>query len=530
MMTKCEARVQEKNKARSQWLFIQGFLTVLLFVLVTGCQTATPKISPPAWDFTDSRTVRIGCDAPGGSIYYTTDGSKPGKSSNAYNGPFALKSSAMVKSRTISGISGSDIAQAAFRKYPQGATNRISISSEGYEGNHPSWAPKVSATGRFVVFASDADRLVAGDTNGVRDIFVFDTEAHQTIRVSVGSSGVQANAESHDQDISADGRYVVFSSKASNLVPGDTNGLEDVFVYDIIARTIVRVSVTSSGSQITDKDSQLPAITDDGRFVVFESESAEFVKDDTNKKRDVFIHDLNTRKTARVSINSKKEQGNDNSTYADISGNGRYVVFQSRASNLVRDDTNNAEDIFIRDRKRHTTSRISTTPDGNEGNNGSFSPSVSSTGRTVAFMSLTSNLVSNDTNGLKDIFVRDLYTGSIERVSVDSTGTESNGHSINPSMASGGKWVAFQSVADNLVVNDTNGQEDVFIHHLESGRTYRVSVSSTGQQGEHYSKDAAVSGTGQFVAFESWAQNLVPGDRNAMPDVFLRDLGASGKR
>ncbi len=225
--------------------------------------------------------------------------------------------------------------------------------------------------------------------------------------------------------------------------------------------------------------------------------------------------------TWRVSADSSGVDGNGGSYEPSISGDGRFVAFWSPATNLVPGDTNSKEDVFVHDRQSGTTTRVSVDSLGVQGNGASLFPSISGDGRFVAFQSRATNLVPGDTNGWSDVFVHDRQTGTTTRVSVDSSGVQGNLDSSFPSISGDGRFVAFYSFANNLVSGDTNGRADVLVHDRQSGTTTRVSIDSSGIQGKSLSEHPSISGDGRFVAFESAATNLVPGDTNAKRDVFV---------
>jgi len=297
-----------------------------------------------------------------------------------------------------------------------------------------------------------------------------------TERVSVDSAGNEANSESLNTAISADGRYVVFMSGASNLVPGDTNNTSDIFVHDRETGVTERVSVDSAGVQGNSGSGLFAAISGDGRFVAFDSHATNLVAGDTNGVGDVFVHDRQTGATQRASVDSAGNQGNGNSyDTTAISADGRFVGFKSQATNLLPGDTNDAEDIFVHDRDDDgdgvfdepgaiATERVSVDSAGNQGDAGSGGPAISADGRYVAFYSYATNLVLGDTNGGWDVFVHDRQTGVTQRVSVDSNGNQGNGSSTGTAISPDGRFVAFGSNATNLVPGDTNGQVDVFVH------------------------------------------------------------------
>ncbi len=400
-----------------------------------------------------------------------------------------------------------------------------SVASSGSQGDSNSGmgdSPLSSSNdGRYIAFVSNASNLVPGDTNGMSDIFVHDRQTSRTSRVSVSSYGVQGNGNSIWPTISADGRYVAFSSDASTLVTGGINRKFNIFVHDRVTRTTERVSVASDGTQ-GNSDSYRPAISADGRYVVFQSASSTFVPGDTNGTWDIFVHDRVAGTTERVSIASDGSQSDNISNVPTISADSRYVAFQSEASTLTPGDTNGRGDVFVHDRETHKTSMVSISSDGTQGNNYSYAPTISADGRYVAFSSSASNLVSGDTNEwMSDIFVHDRQTGETSRVSVSSSGVQENGESRQPTISADGRYIAFQSVASNLVPADTNGMQDVFVHDRQNRQMTIISVSSNGIQGNGHSGFPFISANGRYIAFSSSASNLVSDDANGMMDVFV---------
>jgi hypothetical protein len=350
-----------------------------------------------------------------------------------------------------------------------GMTERVSVDSSGVQGNNLSGIPSISANGRFLAFASLADNLVPGDANGNWDVFVHDRQTGVTTRVSVSSLGVEGNNWSLDASISADGRHVAFASSASNLIPGDTNGTEDAFVHDRQTGVTERVSIDSSGAEVNYASWNV-TISANGRYVAYTSDADNLVPGDANMTTDVFLHDRLTGVTERVSVDSSGMEGNDGSGDASISADGRHVAFASVADNLVPGITNGHWDVFVRDRQTGMTKRASVDSSGVEGNDRSVGLSISADGRYVAFESLADNLVPGDTNSNWDVFVHDCQTGITERVSVNSSGVEGNYRSSGPSISASGRYVAFGSHADNLVPGDTNLEWDDFVHDRWDGQ------------------------------------------------------------
>ena len=413
--------------------------------------------------------------------------------------------------------------------FAPGTTMRVSTDSSGSQGNWSSTDPSISSDGRYVAFMSSSPNLVPADINGSTDIFVKDTLTGTTTRVSTDSSGLEGNGYSYSPSISADGRYVAFNTNSSNLVPGDTNGQFDVFVKDTLTGTTTRVSTDSSGSQGIGSTDGYNSISSDGRYVAFVSNSSNLVDGDTNGDYDVFVKDTLTGTTTRVSTDSSGSQGNWSSRDPSISSDGRYVAFTSDSLNLVAGDTNGEPDIFVKDTLTGTTRRVSTDSSGLHSNGYSMTPSISSDGRYVAFHSLASNLVAGDTNGRTDVFVKDTLTGTTTRVSTDSLGLQANTGAGGCWISPDGRYVAFSSLSSNLVAGDTNGNADVFVKDTLTGTTTRVSTDSSGSQGNgDMTGLLSISSGGRHVAFTSFASNLVAGDTNGEPDIFVKDMSKSG--
>jgi Tol biopolymer transport system component len=400
-------------------------------------------------------------------------------------------------------------------------TARVSVRSGGAQGARDSYAPSVSADGGFVGFDTRS-ALVPSDTNGVSDVFLRSLTGGKTTRVSSRSGGGQANGGSFDATVSGGGRFVAFDSDASNLVPYDVNGATDIFVRNRVRSNTRRISVSTRGRQ-ANGDSYDPAISEDGRFVAFSSYASNLVWRDTNHLGDIFVRDRSLSRTRRVSVSTSGHQADGASFDAAISGDGRSVAFDSLATNLVQADTNGVSDVFVRRGGR--TVRASMNSKGIQGHRPSGSPSLSSDGRLVAFTSYAPNLVPGDTNHVPDVFVRDLSTRRTIRVSVGQGGTQADGASFDPVISADGRFVAFQSMAANLVPGDTQGYSDVFVRDLEARTTVRVGVGSLGSEGNAGSFRPSLSADGAVVAFESDASNLVAGDTNDARDVFARGAG-----
>ncbi len=414
---------------------------------------------------------------------------------------------------------------------PKSQTELISLSNSGQPANGSSSSLSLSADARFVAFASAASDLVPGDTNGVDDIFVRDRQTGVTERVSLSSGGTQSDGPSQNPSISADGRLVVFESYATNLVPDDSNGASDIFVRDRWTGKTARVSLASDGSQ-ADGGSYNAVISGDGRFVAYSSTAANLVTADTNGLPDIFLRDLQTNTTTLVSVASSGSQANDVSDLAAITPDGRYVAFTSFATDLVGGDTNGVSDIFLRDTRLSTTERVSQFSNDIQGTADCSTPAISADGRYVAFASPDLDNPDPSLSGLLAIYVHDRQSDVTVRVSVASDGALANGSSFNPSLSADGHVVVFSSDAWNLVNSDTNGSSDVYAHNLITGETTLISLAADGGQANGASDHPQVSADGRAIGFRSTATNLVgqaianPSTQASLENIYLRISGS----
>jgi uncharacterized membrane protein len=404
-----------------------------------------------------------------------------------------------------------------------GTTTLISRQTDGTSSDSGSFDSSISADGRFVAFTSYGTNLVDDDTNKNIDVFVHDRLTGETTMVSRHTDGTQGNYESYDCSISADGRFVAFTSRATNLVDNDANGAQqdDVFVHDRLTGETTMISRHTNGIQGNLASGQ-SSISADGRFVVFSSEASNLVDNDTNNKRDAFVHDRDNGETMLVSRHTDGTLSNDISIGTSISGNGRLVAFDSLATNIVNNDNNNGWDIFVHDMQTGYTTLVTRASDGEQGSGSS--PAISSDGRLIAFISGATNLVDDDIAGTLDVFVHDLQTGETTKVSRHSDGSHGNNRSEEASISADGKFVAFSSESSNLVDHDANNKFDIFVHDLKTGKTTLVSRATGGEQGTEESNSPSISADGRFVAFESYAPNLAYKDLNGkICDIFVRD-------
>ena len=402
---------------------------------------------------------------------------------------------------------------------------RISTAADGSEANGGSGGPVFSPDGTMVAFSSHASNLVPGDTNGTVDIFVKTLATGAIERISVAADGSQANDYSAESVFSPDGTKVAFTSDASNLVPDDTNGVRDIFVKTLATGAIERISVAADGSQANEY-SLSPVFSPDGTKVAFSSYASTLVPGDTNGTSDLFVKSLVTGAIERISVAVDGSQASGNSVSPVFSPDGTKVAFASNASNLVPDDTNDDWDILVKTLATGAIERISVAANGSQASGSSHEPIFSPDGTKIVFWSYASNLVPDDTNRTYDVFVKTLATGAIERISVAADGSQANNGGLYPIFSPDGTKVAFSSRASNLVPGDTNNDDDTFIKSLATGAIERISADD-GITTNYGNYDLAFSPDGTNVAFNSSTGNIVPGDTNGLDDVFIAELGES---
>lgn len=365
-----------------------------------------------------------------------------------------------------------------------------------------------SVDGRLVAYtATESGR-------GFSDVFVYDRIKGTSAKVSVSSTGVEANGESDEPSLSADGRYVAFISEGTNL-GGGTTATADVFVHDLELGTTTQVSLNSAGG-FPNSPFRSPSLSDDGRFVAFTTSANNIDSTVTsNGKWQIYVRDLKTGINSAVSITNAGLVGDENSLAPSISADGRYVAFKSAATNLVAGDANLYWDIYVHDRLNRTTRRVSVSSTGGDTNGNSDSCSISANGRFVAFNSTAGNLVSSTGGAFAQTYVRDLETEQTSRVSVSSLGEPADGRyqasAPRPSLSGEGRYAMFSSQSPNLVANDTNGTWDVFVHDRKTGATSLLSQSPLGVVGNAASDYGTLSQDGTTVLFLSSATNLISG-------------------
>jgi Tol biopolymer transport system component len=469
-----------------------------------------------------------------------------------------------------------DLRDIFVRDLQAGITERVNLGEDGSEANNNSFKPSLSGDGRYVSFETRATNLWIDGSIGA---YVLDRLTTTLVKADTSDTGESGIGQAEDATLSDDGRYIVFDSGASNLTVEQGASDEDVFRKDLVTGDIVLASgdtgrplgyheigfptaepsISADGRLITyvrgspfignridirdriegstftldqaagggnpDRESRGPVISSDGAQVAFVSTATNLVTDfDPGGLEQVFVRDLAGGVTTPVSVNLSGNPADGHSSLASISGDGRYIAFASDATDLIADDGNASTDVFVRDNLAGTTTRVSVDLDGLDPDGPSTDPAISADGRYVAFASDASDLVADDGNGATDVFVADLQTGDIERVSIDVDGLDSNDFSRSPSISADGGKVAFISHADDLVVDGTTDWEAIFVRDLGSATTELVSVGVAGQA-DADSLNPAISGNGRVVAFESWASNLTTEALDtAGVNVFARDL------
>jgi Tol biopolymer transport system component/ribosomal protein L24E len=435
---------------------------------------------------------------------------------------------------------------------PAGATSIVAQGGAG--GGSGAYRPWMSADGRYLVFDSDAKRVLGGtpDTTAIRDVYLYDRVTNSMERISTGPGGARAivpgNCDnpcgSQRPTISADGRFVAFWSDATNLVPGDTNNRDDAFLFDRQTKTMHLVSKGFNGAQ-SNGDSRRPVVSRDGSVVVFESAASNLIAPancpllqpctggDRNNADDVFLYRISNGEVSLVSGTGTGASGNGASNRPSLSGNGRRIVFASTATNLLTSgtDTNGAvEDVFLRDLASGQTTVVSTGPNG-QGDKNSGSPSMSADGNWVSFDSKATNFVAADSGGDTDVYVKELSSGHLEQVSLRTDGAQATGAKAvgaDSTISADGRFIAFWSDASNLVDGDpdagldcTAGRcADVFVRDRVLKTT--TVIRSTGNEwGDHDSFSPALSMDGRFVAFDSKAGSLDPSAGDSGQDVFV---------
>ena len=447
----------------------------------------------------------------------------------------------MPASRTLRStafVAAASIAALALPTSPAGATSLLkpinglaSATPAGQPGNHASGDASLSTGGRFIAFTSSATDLVAGDTNGKEDVFVRDTLTGTTVLASQSSGGAHGNGDSDEPSISPNGRYLAFRSTATNLVTGDSNAVADVFLRDLVAGTTIRASVRNDGSQSTGGTVAGPSVTADGEGVLFESTADQITTNDSNGKADVFIRLLDQHVTERVSVTSTEAGIATGGYQPAMSSNGRYVVFTASTGQIDALDVDTHSDIYLRDRTLGTTEKVSFGFGGSEADGTAHSAVVSDDGRYVTFPTSATNMfgISGSPAG-DNIYRKDRqHPVDATQVDINDASFPTDGTSSSPSMSADDTKVVFSSAATDLVDGDDNGYSDVFLRNLTTEKTTLISTKSGTTAPIHGATGIPdISPDGTAIGYQSLAPDAFPGDANAAADVFWRGSAQAG--
>lgn len=418
-------------------------------------------------------------------------------------------------SSTAMGASGQAITKAGGIAEHEIVTATDFLSRSGFAGF--AFINDRAIAGDFVVFQA-RPALVPQDTNGVRDVYAVNTTTGAIIPVSVSDSGAFGDGVSGQASISANGRYIVFQSSATNLVAGDTNGADDIFLHDLQLAKTTRISVDSGGAD-ANGDSLTPVVSNNGEYVAFASDATDLVVSDGNGFRDIFLRDVAAGTTTLLSSDSGGGDSDGPSFDPAITPDGSFICFSTEATDLIVAGLNGQRQIIRQERASGTRALVSQNG-GAQSDASCYEPSVSDDGNLVAFFTLATNL-GTDTNGLFDVYLRNISGNTTSLVSVDMSAGEANGHSGYASVSGDGTAIAFGSLATDLISGDSNGRIDVFSR--SGGSTARVSVNGGNVEGDIDSDLTAISATGRYVVFRSAATNLDPADTSSDDDIFLRD-------
>jgi Ca2+-binding RTX toxin-like protein len=400
---------------------------------------------------------------------------------------------------------------------------RISVAGDGSEGSEGAGGGVFSPDGSKVAFLSSSPELVPGGGNGTITVLVKDLRTGVVTEIGVAAGGGSPDDHSAAPVFSPDGSKIAFLSWASNLVAGDTNKTPDLFVKDLVTGVVTRVSTTASGAQSHDSDSTSfddYVFSADGRKIAFTSYASDLVAGDGNGQPEIFIKDLVSGAVTRVGVTKTGVEADGSLFHPIFSPDGSKIAFESTATNLVPGDTGEPGGLFVKDLASGAITRV--------GPAAIREAAFSADWSKVAFVSSSSSLVAGDGNERDDVFVQDLRTGTITRVNTTADGRESAGWVVGgPVFSPDGTKVAFYSDAPGLDPADTGYVTDLFVKDLATGAITRISLAASGVPADGDSYDLSFSPDGRALIFTSNATNLVVGDGNDLGDVFVVSLAAT---
>jgi Tol biopolymer transport system component len=401
-----------------------------------------------------------------------------------------------------------------------GTMHRLDHTVDGSDPNDTTEQVVTSADGKWIAFSTNATNVTPGDASRLGDVYLMNRATGALRLVSAAAGGGHSNGNARSPLLSANGRYVVYVSNASDILPAvDADlGIDQVYRYDRVTRTTILVSRSRTGTAPHNR-SELPAVSATGRYVSYATVAPSVVNGDRNDREDVVRFDARTGKTIKISNAHTPESPSDQDSFgSDISRDGRYVVFDSRASTLVPDDTDFVSGIFLYDVQTDQFTEISRADDGSPPDHEAITPSMSDSGRYVVYDSTATNLAGGDPSELHNIYLYDRSTGQTSVVSQAEDGTPSDGPSLNAVV--NGNFVAFDSQASTLVAGTTLGVEQVYRFDIATGDLDVISRNMSGDPASRPSRNAWASRDGGVVTFTSVASDLVAGDDNGIFDGF----------
>lgn len=396
------------------------------------------------------------------------------------------------------------------------STNLSSLDADAQQ-------PHLSGNGAWVVFTSGATNLVVASLSGQREVFSYLLATQQIRHVSAALSGGQADGDSTANGVSADGRWILLTSQASDLSQaGDQNNTTDVFVYDQSEGEMRLVSMSPQGVA-ANGSSFGRDISPDGRYVVYSSEASDLTDEDTNEAWDVFVWDRESGLSERISMGPGDQQRNvQPGVHAHISDDGRYVSYHSLSDQLTPASENGVFDIFVTDRERSSTTLLSSTFTGALVDGNAFVLGMSGDGRYLSSYASASNWVEGDTNGLQDVFLIDRTAGTTKRINLGPDGQQADSESSSAVLSSDGRFLSFASAATNLVEGDDNQMDDSFVYDQVADQIRAMSRSATGEFGSGPSQAAQFSSSGTCYVFASKASNLsLNSSTDEVVDLFV---------